>query len=97
VGFSFRRFDHHRIIAPPQDIAHALERNQEWHDDQTSRDEARKGDQIPNCRSSAQLPPNTFLSATTNRKRQHEKYQSDPPKGRLWIVNSRLNIGLMIP
>jgi hypothetical protein len=60
--FSFRRFDHHRILAPPHDIAHALERDQEWHADQTSGDEACKEDQIPNCRSSAQLPPNTFLS-----------------------------------
>jgi hypothetical protein len=39
---SVRRFD--RNLAPPHDIAHALERDQEWHDDQTTRDEACKED-----------------------------------------------------
>jgi hypothetical protein len=34
----------HRDLAPPHDIAHALERDQEWHADQTRRDEACKDD-----------------------------------------------------
>jgi hypothetical protein len=65
--FSLRRFDHHCNLAPPYDVAHALERDQERHHDQTGRDEAYKEDQIPNCRSSAQLPPDRFLSPTTIR------------------------------
>jgi hypothetical protein len=62
VNSLFRRFDH-RYLAPLHDITHALERDQEWHADQTSRDENTKGDESPNRRSSTQSIPPMLCSA----------------------------------
>jgi hypothetical protein len=45
--FSVRRLCHHNL-APPQEIATAIERDEKRHGEQTTRNDAHEKDQIPN-------------------------------------------------
>jgi hypothetical protein len=55
ADFSFRRFDH-RNLAPPHEVASALECDEEQYGNETRRNNRCEQDQIPNCGSSVHWP-----------------------------------------